>query len=223
MSNQKKPQKSKKRWPTKAVMHQIYEKSMWGGAEFDFYSGDGSHTLSLVNPYVDVVKEFLKGFEASITVCDLGCGDFNVGHQLVNFTNEYFAIDIVDDLIERNKLVYKNENLTFKSLDICKDNVPKADLVMLRQVLQHLSNAEILEVTAKLQGYKYLIITEHIPSFGFRPNADLVTGQGNRLKLESGVVITENPFNLKPLREETLLELPVDSKSILKTILYQNF
>ena len=94
---------------------------------------------------------------------------------------------------------------------------------MLRQVLQHLSNAEILEVTAKLQGYKYLIITEHIPSFGFRPNADLVTGQGNRLKLESGVVITENPFNLKPLREETLLELPVDSKSILKTILYQNF
>jgi len=223
MSHQRKPQKSKKRWPTKAVMHQIYEKSMWGGAEFDFYSGDGSHTLALVNPYVDVVKDFLKGFEAPISVCDLGCGDFNVGHQLVSFTKEYFAIDIVDDLIERNKLVYKSENLTFKSLDICKDNVPKADVAIVRQVLQHLSNAEILEVTAKLESYKYLIITEHIPSIAFRPNLDLVTGQGNRLKLKSGVVVTEKPFSLKPLQQETLLELPVDAKSVLKTILYQNF
>ena len=196
---------------------------MWGGAEFDFYSGDGSHTLALVNPYVEVIKNFLKGFETPITVCDLGCGDFNVGHQLVSFAKEYFAIDIVDDLIERNKLVYKDQNLTFKTLDMCKDNLPKADVAIVRQVLQHLSNAEILEVTSKLRGYTYLIITEHIPSFAFMPNLDLITGQGNRLKLKSGVVITEKPFNLKPLRQQTLLELPIDTKSVLKTILYQNF
>ncbi|WP_047416619.1 class I SAM-dependent methyltransferase [Cellulophaga sp. Hel_I_12] len=223
MSPQRKTQKSKKRWPTQAVMHQIYEKSMWGGAEFDFYSGDGSHSLALVNPYVEVVKNFLKGFEAPITVCDLGCGDFNVGHQLVSFAKEYFAIDIVDDLIERNKLVYKDQNLTFKTLDVCKDDLPKADVAIVRQVLQHLSNAEILEVTSKLRGYTYFIITEHIPSFAFTPNLDLVTGQGNRLKLKSGVVLTEKPFNFKPLRQETLLELPIDTKSVLKTILYQNF
>lgn len=216
-------QNLKKRWPTKAVMQQIYERSMWGGAEFDFYSGDGSHDLAFVKPYLEVVKDFLNRFEAPLTVCDLGCGDFNVGHQLVNSAKAYIAIDIVDDLIERNKLIYKNENLTFKTLDICKDDLPKADCAVVRQVMQHLSNAEILALVEKLMGYKYVIVTEHLPSFAFEANIDLITGQGNRLKLKSGVNLTSEPFSLKPHKQDVLLKLPVDDKSMLSTVLYQNF
>jgi len=33
--------KPKKPWPTKAVMQQIYEQHLWGGKDFDFYSGEG--------------------------------------------------------------------------------------------------------------------------------------------------------------------------------------
>lgn len=223
MADKKDTQKSKERWPTKAVMSQIYKKSLWGGSDFDFYSGDGSHHPAIVNPYIVVVKIFLKEFHSPITVCDLGCGDFNVGHQLIKYAKKYFAIDIVDELIERNKQLYTYDNLSFKTLDICKDELPKADCVMVRQVMQHLSNVEIETLLTKLKTYKYIIVTEHLPSSEFESNINIITGQGNRLKFKSGVVLTDAPFYLKPIKEETLLTVEVDEKSRIKTVLYQNF
>ncbi|PAM94508.1 SAM-dependent methyltransferase, partial [Flavobacterium sp. IR1] len=44
--------KSKKPWPTKAAMAQIYEKNLWGGERAEFYSGLGSHHPETVDPYI---------------------------------------------------------------------------------------------------------------------------------------------------------------------------
>jgi len=65
--------------------------------------------------------------------------------------------------------------------------LPKADCVILRQVLQHLSNEEIKNILAKLYNYKYLILTEHLPLRDFIPNEDIISGQGIRIKHNSGV------------------------------------
>ena len=35
MNSGSKPKKIKKPWPTKDAMEQIYEKKLWGGAEFE--------------------------------------------------------------------------------------------------------------------------------------------------------------------------------------------
>ena len=48
---------------------------------------------------------------------DVGCGDFNIGSQLYEYTKKYIAIDVVDELIYRNKLKYKSINLEFYVLD----------------------------------------------------------------------------------------------------------
>ena len=48
----KKLKSKKKPWPTKKAMEQVYEMNLWGGKEFDFYSGEGSHNLELVTPYI---------------------------------------------------------------------------------------------------------------------------------------------------------------------------
>src|SRR5690554_7302135 len=77
----------KKPWPTKAAMEQVYEMKLWGDNNTDFYSGIGSHSPELVNPYIEVVSSFLKSFDHPLIVCDLGCGDFNVGKELVQYTN----------------------------------------------------------------------------------------------------------------------------------------
>ena len=69
----------------------------------DFYSGVGSHSPEIVDPYIDAVKSFLKSFGEPIVVCDLGCGDFNVGKELVSLSKKYIAVDIVPDLIARNR------------------------------------------------------------------------------------------------------------------------
>ncbi len=214
--------KSKTPWPTKAAMEQIYEKHLWGGKESKFYSGEGSHLDELVQPYIQVVKEFLTSFEQPISVCDLGCGDFNVGKELVKYTKNYIGVDIVERLIEYNKEKYTAENLEFQCLDIAADDLPVADCVMIRQVLQHLSNQEVQNILQKLSVYKYVIVTEHIPEGEFVPNIDIISGQGIRLKKRSGLNLLESPFNLKIKEEKKLISISLNNgKEIVQTVIYR--
>ncbi|WP_343329996.1 class I SAM-dependent methyltransferase [Polaribacter staleyi] len=213
--------KIKKPWPTKKAMEQVYELNLWGSNNTEFYSGSGSHQPEIITPYIDVVRAFLKTFKTPITVCDLGCGDFNIGKQLVPFTKNYIAVDIVSNLIEHNTKTFKAANLEFRCLDIAVDNLPAADCVILRQVLQHLSNKEVQSIVNKLDNYKYIILTEHLPSGNFTPNKDIMSGQGIRIKKQSGIDLLAAPFNLKVKDEKQLLSYVLkDNKGIIITTLY---
>lgn len=225
MNNKEKPlKKIKKPWPTRKVMEQIYDQNLWGGNENEFYSGFGSHSIELVEPYINVVKKFLRSFNHPITVCDLGCGDFNIGKQLFKDTKKYTAIDIVESLVKFNRKKYKAENLEFRNLDISIDSLPKADCVFVRQVLQHLSNVEVKRVLKKLNFYKFLILTEHIPQGGFKPNLDIISGQGIRLKKKSGINILEPPFNFKIESKKELISINLgEGKGRLVTTFFQVF
>lgn len=216
--------KTKEPWPTKDVMTQIYDMKLWGGKGFDFYSGKGSHDSKIINPYLDVLITFLESQNKSLVVCDLGCGDFNIGKHLTKYTRKYIAIDIVETLIIRNKKVFKENHLEFCCLDITKDELPPGDCIILRQVLQHLSNPEIQDVIKKIATYKYIILTEHIPLGDFIPNKDILSGQGIRLKQNSGVNILEAPFNLK-IKEEKIFGdyILENNKGRIVTTLYKMF
>ena len=65
-------------------------------------------------------------------------------------------------------------------LDIAADYLPSGDCALLRQVLQHLSNAEVQNILRKITGFKYIILTEHLPNGDFIPNKDVISGQGIR-------------------------------------------
>jgi len=212
----------KKPWPTADAMQQIYQMKLWGSNNTSFYSGDGSHDPAIVDPYVAAVISFLKSFKNPLVVCDLGCGDFNVGEQLVEFTKKYIAIDIVADLIDYNKETFKSEKLEFKCLDIAKDELPKGGCAIVRQVLQHLSNTEVQSVLDKLTIYKYVILTEHIPTGNFTPNKDIISGQGIRLKKQSGLDILATPFRFKVKSERELQSYYLeDGKGLIRTLLYE--
>ncbi len=209
----------KRPWPTKDAMAQVYEQHLWGGEEHDFYSGFGAHELELVQPYIQVISSFLKSLDEPLTICDLGCGDFNVGKELVRFTEKYIAIDIVEDLIQRNRKKFNYENVEFHCLDIAEDDLPKGDCAILRHVLQHLSNDEVQRILNKLSDYKYVIITEHIPEGEFIPNLDIISGQGTRLKKNSGLDVLSQPFNFKATKVEELLSLK-DKHGLMVSTLY---
>jgi len=224
MNKESGTKKIKKPWPTKDAMDQIYEKKLWGGKEFDFYSGEGSHDAEVVNPYIRRVSSFLKSFKEGLTVCDLGCGDFNVGKELVKYTKKYVAVDIVENLIEHNKEKFKEENLEFHCLDIAVDDLPSGDCALVRQVLQHLSNAEVQQVLCKLADFKYVILTEHLPKGDFVPNKDIISGQGIRLKKQSGLNLLAPPFNFQVKEEKQLLSVILNNnKGIIITTQYTLF
>jgi SAM-dependent methyltransferase len=210
----------KKPWHTKDAMGQVYEMKLWGG-EADFYSGEGSHLPEIVDPYIDAVTAFLTSFKTQLSVCDLGCGDFNIGSRLINSAKKYAAVDIVNDLVERNKQSFQAERLEFQCLDIAADDLPPADCAIVKQVLQHLSNAEVKRIIKKLANYKYVILTEHIPIGYFTPNKDIISGQGTRLKKQSGLDLLVPPFNFKVKETQQLLATVLkDGKGVIETTLY---
>jgi len=216
--------KAKQPWPAKDAMQQVYDMHLWGGKDHDFYSGIGSHDPQITTPYLNVLISFLKSQKTPLTVCDLGCGDFNIGKHLTTYSKKYIAIDVVENLVERNKNLYKADNLEFHCLNITEDELPFGDCVIIRQVLQHLSNEDIKKVVAKLENYKYIILTEHIPLGDFISNKNIISGRGIRLKQNSGVNLLDAPFNFKIKDQKQLGEhILENAKGRILTTLFKSF
>jgi len=204
---------------TQDIFERIYSQKLWGGRKRfwqRFFSGYGSNNKNIVGPYLAAVKPLIEG---KITV-DLGCGDFAVGKQLFEFSKRYIACDIVRPLVEYNRRKFKALHLEFRIIDAVADNLPEGDVVLIRQVLQHLNNNSISKILDKLSRYSAAIITEHIPEGDFVPNIDISTGHGYRPAVGSGLVLTEKPFNLAAKSSRVVCEVP-QFGGIIKTILYE--
>jgi hypothetical protein len=209
----------------KEVFTGIYAEETWGRSlpeqGFSFFSGKGSHEKFIVAPYITAVREFLSTFPMKPSVLDVGCGDFNIGSKLRDMCSEYIACDIVDALISYNKLKYAHLDVEFMALDFIEHQLPGVEVIFARQVLQHLSNAQIIKALENFStSCRYLIVTEHLPKGSFVPNHDKSTGAGIRpLDYGSGVVLTAPPFNLQPVSRRVLCAVPVDN-GLIETTLY---
>ncbi|MEO8403094.1 MAG: class I SAM-dependent methyltransferase [Chitinophagaceae bacterium] len=191
------------------IFNTIYSKGLWGSAKEGFSSGLGtqnSKTLYYINTCVDFIKE--KDIR---TVLDIGCGDFSISRSIVNQTNiEYLGVDVASKVIEYNNVHFSSDRVKFKSLDATIDILPKADLITIRQVLQHLSNEQIMIILDKaLKAGKNVIITEHLlDDENILPNIDKSAGPDVRIYFNSGVYIDKPPFNV--VIKEKLLEYKED-------------
>lgn len=206
---------------TQQVFSEIYRKHIWGKSSDPsqrYYSGSGTHNKKAVSIYVEAVKNFLSAFADKPNVVDLGCGDFCIGSEIRRFCGSYIGCDIVPELMEFDKKKYQHLDVDFRVVDITEDELPKGDVVFLREVFQHLSNDLISEALPKIVGsYKYLVLTEHLPRRGgFRPNLDKTTGDHIRLLIDSGIVLTEPPFNLRAMDERVLCEV-LDKRGVIRT------
>ena len=107
-------------------------------------------------------------------------------------------------------------------MDAVADDLPSGDCALVRQVLQHLSNSEVQRIVNKLTDFKYVILTEHLPEGEFIANKEIVTGQGIRLKKQSGIDLLCPPFNFKILSDKVLLSIVLsDDKGVVVTTLYE--
>jgi SAM-dependent methyltransferase len=184
------------------VFSEVYSKNQWGGGSGEWYSGVGSRFLP-ADLYVKTINEFVASHRIC-TVVDLGCGDFEIGKQIALEGISYTGVDIVPGLIERNKRLFATDRIQFKCLDIAEDPLPDGDLCLVRQVLQHLSNRQIVNVLARTRKFPYLIVTEHYPSRPRRYNRDKIHGSSSRVEVGSAVYLDRPPFNAQ--RIELLLE-----------------
>ena len=208
----------------KELFSSIYLNNLWNTenqSNDTFYSGIGSRDKDTISQYQNKIKDFFKSLKYELKVLDLGCGDFYIHSDLVDLSNNYIAIDIVPELIEYNKKKYSNSKVSFLNLDITKDNLPEANIVLIREVFQHLSNKNINKVleNIKKNNYKHIILTEVLPlNNNFIVNKDFLDGPHTRMSfLESGIDITKNPFNFNYKNKIKLLEIKIKNYRLVTT------
>ncbi len=200
---------------TREVFSRIYEKRIWTGDE-GFSSGDGSRTASVVDPYLDAITRWAETHDCKhLTALDLGCGDFHVGSRVFHLFKKYIAADIVPVLIEAHRDTHVAVDLEFQCIDAIHEPLPQADVIFIRQVLQHLSNAQISQIIPKLKQFRYAIITEHLPTPSRlqTKNLDKVHGGGIRLGQDSGIYLQDPPFLMQAMEAEILLDVPAGPDS----------
>ena len=201
-------------------MRKIYLDHWWGSKNDNlFFSGRGSYDEHIISPYIESILEFIKSNKIK-TIVDLGCGDFNIGSKIYPFVDKYVACDIVPELIEYNKKLYVAENLKFICLDAISEALPDGDILIVRQVFQHLKNSEIQSILNKVGKYKYLVVTEGVPNQDFIPNKDHFHGPDIRLSSNSGIVLHTSPFNLifEDYYELLRIDDPKDEAIIVTTV-----
>jgi SAM-dependent methyltransferase len=155
----------------------IYAEDTWGPATDEpYYSGSGSSADNAA-PLIDFVNRYIRE-HAIRSVVDVGCGDFRMGRRIDLNGAQYVGVDIVSSLIDRNNSEFGSENVRFTRLDLGLDPLPAADFCLVKQVLQHFSDAEILTTLPRLEIYEHVIIVNGWLTACETPgvNTDIVTG-----------------------------------------------
>ena len=137
----------------KKVFSKIYKEDLWQDG-----SGGGSKVEN-VGEYVDVLQKYIDKPEVK-TVVDLGCGDWQFSKFLDLSSVLYLGVDVVDSVIDSNINLYSASNIDFISRDITTYEVPQVDLIICKDVLQHLCNKDVISVLVKIiKSSKFALIT----------------------------------------------------------------
>ncbi|PYO48821.1 MAG: hypothetical protein DMD72_06555 [Gemmatimonadetes bacterium] len=160
----------------------IYTTNLWSDPETR--SGVGSR-LDSTKVVRAKLPEALRQLKARVML-DVPCGDFG-WMQHTDLTGiKYIGGDIVPSIVEQNQRRYANESRHFMQLDLTRDSLPDADVLLCRDCLVHLSYANIRAVFANIarSNLGHVLMT----SFpGRRDNYDVADGDWRALDFARGM------------------------------------
>ncbi len=162
----------------------IYSSGYWGAG-----SGGGSDPVNAA-AYV----KFLNGFIAEMEpgrVLDIGCGDGRLAAAVDWRGARYYGIDVAPGALELS--LGKQDDITasaitFARMDALTDVLPPADLVICKEVTQHIDNEAVSRLIERLREYPAVLhcsaMVEPINELAPRPGRS------------RGVVLSLPPFSL---------------------------
>lgn len=196
------------------VFDSIYESGRWGRAgSYQGTSGSGSNARNS-EVYLDFLQNFLR--EKGIgSVVDAGCGDWQFSRLIDWGGTFYLGYDASRIVIEQNWKTFANDNVRFIHGNFLNMDLPPADLLIIKDVLQHLGNENIHRAVQQFGKFKYVIIVNDIdPHTLTALNVDINDGDYRTLD------ITAEPFNVKG-RQVLTYALPY-SDEVKHVILIEN-
>jgi len=172
----------------------IYTTNLWSDPESR--SGVGS-ALDSTRALRAELPGALRQLETRVLL-DAPCGDFTWMQHVDLEGIDYIGGDIVASIVAANERQYSSDSRRFVELDLTRDALPKADVLLCRDCLVHLSYANIAAVFANIvrSEIRFVLMTS-FPGRG--DNADVRDGDWRPLDFEAP------PFSL-PSPQLTIVE-----------------
>jgi SAM-dependent methyltransferase len=164
----------------------IYERDLWRGG-----SGEGSTADATVE-----YRRFLDDLIVSKSVksvVDVGCGDWQFSRFVDWGSIRYTGVDIVPEVIAGLTHDFGTSRIRFVVADGRTAKLPKADLLVCKDVLQHWPNQAIIDfVERNRRRFRYLLLTDDVWSVHEHAglNVDVPVGGWRPIDLEVA------PFNV---------------------------
>ena len=138
------------------AFERIYRYGGWGGLG----SGPGSLAANTIE-YRAFLARFIEA-NAVRSVTDLGCGDWQFSHLSEWSGVDYLGVDVVPAIVESNRARFHQANIRF-ALFSGIEALPGGDLLLAKEVLQHLPNAVVAEYLAAIRRkYRFALLTNAI-------------------------------------------------------------
>lgn len=183
----------------------------WNGS-----SGPGSDPFYTL-PYRAFLEEFLR-LNAIGSMVDIGCGDWQFSRFLDLRGIDYHGFDLAGAVVERNRRLFGSDRVRFDVMPEELDALPGAHLLVMKDVLQHLSLAQIARFREIVfPKYIFCLLTNSYAKLEHdgRPtpqNTDVTPGGFRCLDLRMA------PFHLPGAY---VLRFPAGTREELRTLLVQ--
>lgn len=133
------------------IFNKIYTEDLWSGG-----SGPGSLPEN-AKDWISYANKIIQSNDV-FTILDLGCGDWQIGKCLNLSNKKYMGVDVSSVIIEKTK-ENSSDSISFICDDIENMDFPKVDLILIKDVLQHLPNSSVSKIMNKvIANSKYALI-----------------------------------------------------------------
>jgi SAM-dependent methyltransferase len=174
----------------KKMFADIHAGKLWG-VDCESVSGPGSG-VARASLFRADFERLLQELSIGVML-DAGCGDFNWLPTFDLRGTRVVGVDIVPELISGNRL--RHPASRFELADIVVDPLPKTDLILCRDGLVHLSNADIVKALGNFRrsGAKWLLTNTFVDR---SENPDIVSGGWRPLNMRLPPFALPAPYRI---------------------------
>lgn len=186
------------------VFSRIYEDGFWGVNETP-KSGSGSIPVAAA-PYVDLISSFVSKHEIK-SVLDIGHGDWSMWKEYKFEGICYTGIDVYTGASEFLSAEYGNKTRKFLAINAVGERLPKAQICISKDVLQHLPNSDVQAILEKCHKFEYMIICNDFYRYRVM---DSVGALRRFISIRERIVAVgqrKNPFYLKLKRTNSNISI----------------
>lgn len=178
------------------IFTDIYDRKVWGDG-----SGGGS-APGVAAPWAAIASRVIADLKPR-TVLDVGCGDgwasagIDLGGAL------YIGVDPVESIVDYCRETHVFGNRQYLPADAITQLLPDADLVLVKEVTQHLSDASVDQLLRKLERFPAILhcsavtvgLGDKIEDGGYRPY--LLSSQYNEVDFVEQFIHGGTPYHVE--------------------------